>query len=353
MAQQQFTFSKRKLVFYLITLAAIIVVYTQIDELTVIKDIFVSANGLWLFAAAGAQFLSYVFLALNYQNVLRIKNLKVSYRELFPITFIVQFINQALPSANVSGQAFFISYLRIYGLSVMEGIGRAILELTTLYIAFGFFFILTAAAMFADGEVTKHPEFLIFVYIFIFFAVLMLYTWFTVQKPGSGRLIRWIARKAEQYLEKLKFIPLNGSHFEHLAALIEQFKTTLNFRSLQRRAFVFWRAFFWQVLSLAAGIFVFYFVALAIGTPITMKAALVVFTLSKFVWMLSIIPGGLGLVEVTSTLVLVALGVPTGPAAAITLLARAFNFWLPMPIGWLWYGKYSQRFKEADKTATI
>ena len=131
---------KGRLLFYVLTLAALLLIYKQFDEVKSIQEAFLRANYLWLLAAAASQLLQYPFLALNYQSVLRIKHTNAPLRELLPMTFIVQFFNQVLPSANVSGQGFFIYYLKKkYNMRVDEGIGRVILELSTALFGNWFF----------------------------------------------------------------------------------------------------------------------------------------------------------------------------------------------------------------------
>ena len=135
--------SFRRFSFYFITLAAIIVVYFKISEFELLKEMFLKSNFSWLPVIIISQILSYFALALNYREVLKVKGLKISIRELFPITFVIQFLNQALPSATLSGQAFFVQYLKKYKLTFAEGIGRAFIELMTLCVAFGAFFFVS------------------------------------------------------------------------------------------------------------------------------------------------------------------------------------------------------------------
>jgi putative heme transporter len=52
---------------------------------------------------------------------------------------------------------------------------------------------------------------------------------------------------------------------------------------------------------------------------------------------LSLTPGGLGVVEAALTAALVALGVPAGPALTAVLIYRGITFWLAVAIGWAVY----------------
>ncbi len=341
--------SLRRFLFYFITLAALIVIYLQISEFRLIKDVFIRANFFWLFSIIVVQVFSYYFTALNYRDVLRVKDLEVGVRELFPVTFVIQFLNQALPSAGFSGQVFFVQYLKKFGLSVAEGIGRAILELATLYMAFGAFFIVSAIVLLEGGMVRSHPEALYFIYGFSFFAVVAILLFCILQKRGRGKIARWMIDKLHRYFEKRNAKKKKidgkerGNHAEHVAMIFDQFKETLNYGVLRRHSRAFWLAFLWQNLVLFVSVLTLYFLSFAIDYKISFSVAFITFTLTKFLSMISFIPGALGVFEGGMALILLSFGVPAGPALAMTLLLRAFTFWFPMPVGWILYRYYLHR----------
>ncbi|MEK7151091.1 MAG: lysylphosphatidylglycerol synthase transmembrane domain-containing protein [Patescibacteria group bacterium] len=340
--------SLSRFAFYFITLAAIVLIYLKFSEVQLIRELFLRSNLFWLLGVIVTQAVSYYFIALNYRDVLRVKDLSVSIRELFPVTFVVQFLNQALPSAGISGQAFFIQYLKKFSLTVADGIGRAILELTTLYMSFGVFFIISAVMMFRSGIIDKHPEATYFIYAFSFFAVIAVSLFFFFQRRGRGKFARWLINKLHRYFEKKnkkkgKDNLSDGDHSSHVAMIFDQFKATLNYGALKKRGRYFWMAFFWQNMIMLVNVVTLYFISFAIGHEISFGVAFITFTLTKFLSMVSFIPGALGVFEGGMTLILISFGVSAEPAFAMTLLLRAFTFWFPMPIGWILYRWYLHR----------
>lgn len=338
---------KGRIFFYVLTLAALVIVYINFDELSKIRDVFITSNGYWLIPILVSQSAFYYFMALNYQAVLRVKNLEVPVKDLYPVAIVIQFFNQALPSVNISGQAFFIYYLRKFKLPLAEGIGRVILEMMTLYMAFGVFFFVSVVLMGRRGIFVNHPETLIFVYVFIALAILMTGIFFAVQRTGDkkSKLISWLAKRLHKHIGRFGMGNSGGlnklvDHAGHVDMFIDQFKSTLSITSLNKKSRPFWFAFLWQHFALFAHVSVFYFAARAIGTPISIEVAFITFTLTKFVAMLSFVPGAIGVFEVTATVILVAFGMDKGSALGIALLSRAFIFWLPMPIGWMLYQNY-------------
>lgn len=331
--------SFRRFFFYFITLAAIIVIYLKFSELKLLGDLFVQSNSAWLTAIIIIQIFSYYSLALNYRDVLKVKDLRVSVKELFPITFVIQFINQALPSATLSGQAFFIQYLKRYGLSLAEGISRAIIELLTLYVAFGVFFFTSSILMFQNGVIVSHPEVTFFIYLFLFFGVTFSAIFFALQKNRRGAITKWVVAKLHKYFEKNK----KEDQTSHVTMLFDQLKLSVNMGLLGRQKKPFWSAVFWQGMVLFLNIVSLQLISYAIGTSIPFSLAFVAFTLTRFLSMVSFVPGALGIFEGGMTLILISFGVPAQPAFAITLLLRAFTFWFPMPVGWILYRYFLHR----------
>ncbi|MDP2647736.1 MAG: lysylphosphatidylglycerol synthase transmembrane domain-containing protein [Candidatus Yanofskybacteria bacterium] len=336
--------SLNKFLFYFITLGALIVVYIQFSELQLIGSLFARSNILWLIGIIALAVFSNYAQALNYQKVLEIKGLKIKSIELFPMAFIVQFLNQALPSAGLSGQVFFVQYLKKYGLSVAEGLSRALLEVMTLYMAFGTFFVISSVLIFSQDIVGKHPELLFFIYVFLFFAIIAVSLFFILQSKKRSRLAKWILNWLHRHFEKKKKNAEKGEqvtdHSKHVGTIFEQFKSTFNIGELQKHPRPFWLAYFWYNMVLFTQVVMLYFISFAIGYPISFSLAFIVFSLVKFVSMIAFVPGALGVFEGGMTLILLSFGVPASPAFAMTLLLRAFTFWFPMPVGWILYRMY-------------
>lgn len=301
---------------------------------------------MWLVAIIVLQALQNYFQALNYRDVLKIKDLNVSGISLYPMSFVVQFLNQALPSAGLAGQVFFVQYLKRYGLTVAEGIGRALLEVMTLWMAFGTFFVASSVLILQKDVLGTVPEIRFAIYLFIFFAIIAVGIFLVLQRRKRSRFAKWAVDKIHSYFENRK--KKNGGngadHSKHVQMIIDQFNKSLSIKeTLDRRKKPFWMAYFWQNMILLSHILTLYFISFAIGHPISFTLAFVVFTLVKFLSMIAFVPGGLGVFEGSMTLIFISFGVPANPAFAMTMLLRAFTFWFPMPIGWILYRYYSHR----------
>lgn len=339
--------SYRRLIFYLITIAAIILVYLKFSELQLIQQFFHQSNWRYLAAILAIQFCNYFFQAVNYRAVLRIKGLSVGVWELFPISFVVQFISQAVPTAGISGQIFFISYLKKYSLTLAEGIGRAILEVATLYVAYIAYFLISLILVFRSGIASREPRIEYFIYGVIAFSAVIITIFLLSQKRKKGQPSHWLIERLVRLIKRNSFI---NTHFEMVKG---QFQQTLSMANLRRNKTLFMLACFWQLVILLTHVLTLYVVAIAIGHPIAFAACFIAFTFSKFLSMISVVPGAPGIFEGAMTLILIAFGVDKSVALAATLLMRAFTFWLAMPIGWILYSRYSKELSVIDDKPAV
>lgn len=332
-----------RFLFYFVTLAVLLIIYFRFSELKLIGSLFAGSNLIWLLAIIFAQLSVYYFQALNYRDVLRIKDMEVRVGELYPMSFVVQFFNQALPSVGLSGQVFFVQYLKRYGLAVDEGIGRAFLEIMTLWMAMGSFFITSSIMVFQGGAIANVPELRYVIYFFAFLAVIAVSLFFIAQRRRRSKISKWVVDWLHRHFENKK--GKNHEVSNHMEMAYRQFKDSFNFGLLKKKAKAFWMAYFWQCMIIMANIVTLYLISFAIGHPIGFRLAFIVFSLVKFIGMIAFIPGAIGIFEGSMTLILISFGLAAGPALAMTLLLRAFTFWFPMPIGWALYQWYFLQYK--------
>lgn len=73
---------------------------------------------------------------------------------------------------------------------------------------------------------------------------------------------------------------------------------------------------------------------LAVGAPVPTRALLLAYGAAQTAANLPITPGGLGVVEGSLTVALVAFGGSTSATVAAVLLYRVLSFWVLLPVGW-------------------
>jgi uncharacterized protein (TIRG00374 family) len=76
----------------------------------------------------------------------------------------------------------------------------------------------------------------------------------------------------------------------------------------------------------------------AVDAPIPWSGALLAFGVAQIVASLPLIPGGIGIVEGSLAVILVAYGAKKVPALAVVLVYRLLTFWLVIIVGWIGVG---------------
>jgi uncharacterized protein (TIRG00374 family) len=72
----------------------------------------------------------------------------------------------------------------------------------------------------------------------------------------------------------------------------------------------------------------------AVGAPVPWRGILIAYGAGQLAANLPITPGGLGVVEGSITIALVAYGGAEATTVAAVLLYRLLSFWVQLPIGW-------------------
>lgn len=335
-----------QLIFYIVSFGVVVLVYFKFGELVDLGDKVSKANYLWLALALGLQFATYYFSALNYKYILKMKGLDIPVRSLYPLAFTIQFLNQALPSAGLSGQVFFIDYLKKRGFNLAEGIGRAVLEMATLFSAFGILFVISSILIFQGGILWEHPELVFFIYGFTAIAITFLSIFFLLQRNKKGKLLSWLVEKFHNKLHNAN--DNNGGVKGHISLIFEELASNLKVSTLRKSGPLFGMAILWQLMVFILDIITLYVLVLALGFHISFTTAFITFTLTQFLSMLSFVPGAMGVFEGGMSVLLIAFGLHKGLAITTTLIFRGLIFWLPMPIGWLLYSKYQKEKRKAE-----
>jgi len=342
-------FDFRKLIFYFVSIVFILVVYLRWGEVDDLREIFLKSHVSWFLVAIFLQALTYVFMALNYHYIFRMKGHTVSSWELYPMAFIVQFINQVFPSAGISGQIFLVDYLRMRGATIADGVGRSILEIASLFCGFGAMFIIAGVLYFASGAFHHHPNLIYLVYIFWVLAAVSLTVFLVIQRHRNQNWISKIINYFKNRSERKKKTNQEPSRIRsYWSVFVEELRTNMSTSALKTNASSFNLAIMWQGIVFFLDILTLYALTFALDIQISFALVFIIFTFTQFISMISFIPGSLVIYEGGMAILLIAYGVDRGSALTLALLFRALIFWLPMPIGWLLYRHYEKNLLKQE-----
>lgn len=307
---------------YLVGLAlaavAIFAVASRTDELSGATRFLGDISGWWVAPAVIAEILSYVSFAAVQRRLLRAGKVGVPVSAITGITVAGNAIQNTLPAGVVLAAGYNFRQYRRYGADdVLSGwvvVATAAVSMITLSLMAAIGLTMAASAGSAFDLVTA-------ILGVVLIGGLLVLVWvnrlFVLSHLGgvvrlSQRLIHRPAGDAKTVLDEMA------------TRLTRVAPTRADWSSASAYAMGNW------VLDL--GCLMFSFLAVRAGVP--WEGLLLAYAAAQLATNLPITPGGLGVVEGSLTVALVAFGGDAIRTVAAVLLYRLISFWFMLPVGW-------------------
>jgi len=288
----------------------------------------------WLVLGALAELASYVSLAFVERILLRAGEVRARLGRLTTITFAGSAIQAALPvGAAFAGVYNFRQYQLIGADDVLAGwvvVAAAAMSFATVAALAGIGLSMAASL----GTTFDLVGAIVGVLVVVLVAVI---AW-----ANRARVFR-IADKLVVVLER-RLHREAGQLSDPLAVVLERMRAVAPTRAEWARAALAGTASWATDCSCLAAAF------LAVGAPVPWQGLLLAYCGGQLAVNLPITPGGLGVVEGSLTIALVAFGGGKAPTVAAVLLYRLISFWLPLPVGagcWLALAERRRRNERA------
>jgi len=270
----------------------------------------------WVLVAALLQAATYLGQGQIWRTVARAGHVPVSLATAYRLSVARLFIDQALPSAGLSGTVVMVKSLEQQGIPMPVVMAGVVIDTASCYATYVVGLLAALVVSLVQHQATRLV--LLVAVPFVPFALALTFGFIRQAGRPPGPLARRLSR--------FRFLQ-NGLR------LLEQADPRLaRSHRLIARAGVYQLA---VILLDAATIWV-----LILGLGITPSAGgvYVSFMISTLTRLVGIAPGGLGTYEATSILTLSMVGVPVPIALSATLLFRGMSFWLPLLPG-LWFSR--------------
>jgi len=270
----------------------------------------------WLIVGLILQAATYFSTAAVWHQTLRYAGVKYPMLSLVPLGIAKLFSDQALPSAGMSGTAFFVAVLNRRGISTELCMAALLVSLVTYYTAYLLATLTSIILLWFYHAIHKWIVIVAIPFCIVAVAVPVAALW----------LRRWYKRSLPPVLMRIPGLTnllnaLGGAPDYLLHNNVLLIKTTL----FQEAVFLLDSATLWAMLR-------------AIGQDVSFLAVFPSFVVASIVATLGPIPLGLGTFEATCVAMLKTLGIPFEAALTATLLLRGFTLWLPMLPG-LWLAR--------------
>ncbi len=300
--------------FGIVVLLGLISIVVHFGELQQFLNLVRNAEPAWLVLVLLFQVTTYFSLAGVWYLALRRTQFRQSLLALVPIGVAKLFSDQVLPSAGVSGTAFFIAALKRRG--VPPSMCMAILLMSLV----GYYGSYLIAASVSVMLLWRHHAIQAWIV-----AVAVLFCVVAVGIPAGALWLRSLGeRRLPVSLRRIPGLSRFMSTIAHAPDHLLRNPGLVGASAvLQGLIFALDAATLWVLLKM-------------VGVHVSYWLAFPSFLLASMVATIGIVPLGLGTFEATCVGILGLLGVPIEAGLAATLLLRGFTLWLPMVPGiWL------------------
>jgi uncharacterized protein (TIRG00374 family) len=309
----------------LLLIAGVVVAALHWADVKQFAALVAHAQPLWLLAAAAAQLLTYVALAVEWELVLRAGKCRAAFGKLLGLTVSKHFADQMVPTAGMSGNVVVVDRLQAIGASRAVALAALIMTIIAYYAAYGVASLIALILLWLRGKTSWLVIGLISASLALSAAIPALALW--LQRKGAKAIPRWL-RRIRTVCELFEMIREAPTALVRSKRLIGEL-TLLN----------------GAIFALDGLTMQFCLFALGVRAPFS--AAFSAFILASIVVTLGPVPMGLGSFEAVSIAMLRALGVPFEAALSATLLFRGYTLWLPLLPGMVAARRQLRRRKKA------
>ncbi len=303
--------------------AALWVLSSRSSELDGFSTIFRTFDWWWVGPAVVAEIGSYLCFAAMQFELLQAGHLRAPWTPLFKLTFASQAITNSLPIGNAVASVYGFRWFRRFGadntLAVWALAGTLVAAVVSL----------SLIAILGLGVATQQGASLDLVPVLIgtFVVTLGIGSLFVYERPLHA-VVSWALKLS---------VAVTGRPRGDTVAQIERitaWMTAVRLTSGQVGRIITWGVLNW-LLDCACFAMMFQ----ALDVPIPWKGLLLAYGAGQLAASLPITPGGLGVVEGSITVALVAFGGAEASTAYAVLLYRIISFWMILVIGWLFIGQ--------------
>ncbi len=262
----------------------------------------------WLFVALVLQVLTYFAEGENWRVVLRARQHHVAIWRMWRLAMAKLFVDQALPSAGLSGTAVIGYRLERMGIPRPVVMAAIVVDIASYYFSYFVCLLVALVIAFMTGHLTALVVLL--TVLLLLAATLIVGTTLSVAGRKSSRIAKWMQR-----------VPFVRSGINLL--------TTAE-RGLALNPSVLAKATLWQMGTVLCDALTLWVLLVATGEVVAFSLVFASFMVSSLLRTVSIIPAGLGTFEAASVATLHLADIPISVALSATLLFRLLSFWLPL-----------------------
>jgi hypothetical protein len=304
---------------------ALWVLSSKTSELEGFHTAFQHFDWWWVAPAVIVEIASYFCFAAMQFELLMAGQLRAPWRPLVKLTFASQAITNSLPIGNAVASVYGFRWFRRFGADNTLAVWALAGTLVAATVSLSLLAIVGLGVAAQEGASLD----LVPVLIGTFLVTLGIGSLFVYERPLHA-VLSWAVKLS---------VAVTGRPRGDTVELIDRitaWMTAVRLSWTQIGRIITWGVLNW-VLDCACFAMMF----LALGAPIPWKGLLLAYGAGQLAASLPITPGGLGVVEGSITVALVAFGGPEATTAYAVLLYRLISFWMILVVGWLFIGQFA------------
>ena len=302
---------------------AVWVLSSKTSELSGFSTIFQTFDWYWAIPAIVAEIGSYVCFAAMQRELFAAAHLRAPWSPLVKLSFASQAITNSLPVGNAVASVYGFRWFRRFGADTTLSIWALAGTLVAASVSLSLLAILGLALATEQGASLD----LVPVLIGTFAIMIFIGSLFVYERPLHA-VVTGVLRISVALTNR----PHGDTHEQIHRIMAWMTAVRLSWGQIGR--VVAWGATNW-LLDCACFALMF----TAIHAPIPWDGLLLAYGAGQLAATLPITPGGLGVVEGSLTIALVAVGAEVNSTSDAVLLYRLISFWFILVLGWLFIGE--------------
>jgi len=319
-----------------------VAVLVSVSDIKKMGRLSAEINPYFLGLSFSSAFVSYLLIALSLKKILELLEIRLSFFEIFNISWVSTSINYVMSVGGIGGFTARIYLLKKKGISYSETIIVSIIHSFIMNLILMLFVLIGFSSLLASKQMGIY-NFIASSFL-IFFALYLTYLAF---KSVVNRNFRegWIDRIARWANRVHSFISKKGGDLIAVDTLVSfkgEFNQGMELMGLKRGELK--APVFYVFLDWVGCLLTLYFCFLAAHYPIHLEILVVGFGVGLFASILSLVPGGLGVMEGSMAAIYYSLNVPLEEAIIAVILYRLIYYVFPFLTSLL---LYRSLFREA------
>jgi len=321
----------RKIIYLILIVIFIWYGATHITELNKLLHAFAQGSWLWLILAAFIQVAFFAVYTLMTKYAFKVVHLRRKFFELIPLVFGSIFVNVLAPTAGQSGTILYADDAARRKESYPKAVIGNVISTISSYVAFSL--ILAFALIYLKSFNLLNDYEVIGAIIFVFPAFIPGILIFTAYRSPKTtlKILNIIYRIYLKVIKLFRKKPRLDKNWTSYVAN-ELYEAAA---SISKNKFVLFQTLGLAFIAHVINIISLYVIFEAFEIHIFYGALIAGYAVGEMVRIISPQPEGVGVTEAAMAVVFASFGTPLISATAISLIFRAYNFWLPLGLGFV------------------